>query len=142
MTCDSITCATVVSTTSDDAPGSLALTETCGGTMSGNCAIGMARSETNPAIAVTSAITTASRGRSTKIDENIASAADRLFNRYGHHSQPRPQTLHATHCDEFAAGQPLCDDDRSAHRLPDFHASDSRLPVLHNEDVDALLVCD
>src|SRR3954453_13419748 len=39
--------------------------------MSGYCAIGITRRETSPAIVVTSAMTIASRGRSTKMAENI-----------------------------------------------------------------------
>src|SRR5215475_15936556 len=110
--------------------------------MSGSCAIGMERSETNPAIAVTSAMTTASRGRSTKIDENIASAADRPFSRYSHHNQPRPQTLHASLVDEFAPGKPFCNDDGGTQRLPYFDAPDRRFSILNNEHIDALLISD
>src|SRR5262245_6128630 len=100
----------------------------------------MARSETNPAIAVTSAMTTASRGRSTKMDENIASAADRLLGRHRRYSQPRPQALHAPRDDEFTTGQAVRDDDRSAHRLPHFHTPHDRFFIFDNKHVDTLLV--
>src|SRR6476660_5924967 len=110
--------------------------------MFGNCAIGIARSDTSPAIAVTSAMTTASRGRSTKMDENIASAADRLFSRYSQHGQSRPQTLQASRGDQFATIEPFGDDDGSAHRLSNFYAPDGSLSILDDEDVDALLISD
>ncbi len=61
--------ATLVSTTEADAPGKVALTVTCGGTMSGNCATGICVSASRPAIVMTKAITIARRGRSTKTEE-------------------------------------------------------------------------
>src|SRR5690242_16190354 len=71
MTCDSSGCATVFSTTSADAPGKVALTCTCGGTMSGNCDTGIRMIASAPASVITIAITIASRGRSTNIPEII-----------------------------------------------------------------------
>src|SRR5215218_5548093 len=65
---------TVASTTSAEAPGKRAVTSTCGGTMSGNCATGICSSEIAPAITVTTAMTTARRGRSTKTLEIMALA--------------------------------------------------------------------
>ena len=52
-------------------PGIKALTSTCGGTMSGNCAIGSAPSAITPAIEMTIAMTIASRGRWMKTEEII-----------------------------------------------------------------------
>src|SRR6478736_5191371 len=110
--------------------------------MFGNCATGIARSEMSPAIAVTSAMTTASRGRSTKIDENIALTADRLFGRHGHYGKPGPQPLQAGRSNEFAAGKAICDDDRRACCLSNFHPPDGRFSILNYEHIDALLVGD
>ena len=56
--------AALLTTTSAEAPGKRAVTSTCGGTMSGNCATGIFSSEIAPAITITTAITIASRGRS------------------------------------------------------------------------------
>ena len=50
-------------------PDSVAVTWTCGGTMSGNCATGMRSSASAPAIVMMIAMTIASRGRSTKTAE-------------------------------------------------------------------------
>src|SRR5258707_7322088 len=63
--------ATVAATTAPEAPGYTAVTDTCGGTISGYCAIGIDTSASAPAIVVTIAMTIASRGRSTKTDDNI-----------------------------------------------------------------------
>ena len=65
-------CATVASTTSAEAPGKLAVTCTCGGTISGNCATGMRSNEIKPAIVVRIAMTMANRGRSTNSFEIMA----------------------------------------------------------------------
>src|SRR5215218_10414572 len=64
---------TVASTTSAEAPGKRAVTSTCGGTMSGNCATGICSSDIAPAITVTMAMTMARRGRSTKTFDIMAS---------------------------------------------------------------------
>ena len=71
MTCASIGWATVASTTAEFAPGYMVVTDTWGGTMSGYCATGIARNANAPAIVVTTAMTIARRGRSTKIADNI-----------------------------------------------------------------------
>src|SRR5271156_1344179 len=71
-TCASIGWATVASTTAEFAPGYMVVTETCGGTISGYCATGIARKANAPAIVVTMAMTIARRGRSTKIADNMA----------------------------------------------------------------------
>jgi hypothetical protein len=44
---------------------------TCGGTISGNCAMGIAEIAIAPASVMTMAMTTANRGRSMKMLENI-----------------------------------------------------------------------
>jgi hypothetical protein len=49
----------------------VAVNVTCGGTMSGNCAIGIAVIAMRPASVMTMAMTKASRGRSMKMPENI-----------------------------------------------------------------------
>jgi hypothetical protein len=61
----------VASTTAELAPGYIVVTDTCGGTMSGYWAIGMARRASRPAIVVTIAMTMERRGRSTKTEDNI-----------------------------------------------------------------------
>src|ERR1700747_1536307 len=53
------------------APGELVVTETCGGTISGYWATGIAKIETSPAVVATRGLTIPSRGRSTKIAESI-----------------------------------------------------------------------
>src|SRR6202021_815097 len=68
-TCASSGWATLASTTSAEAPGNTPVTVTCGGTMSGNCATGICKSASAPAMVMTNAITIASRGRSTKTAE-------------------------------------------------------------------------
>src|SRR3546814_6930767 len=60
------------STTLALAPGYRAVTETCGGTISGNWATGMREMAMIPASVMTTAITIASRGRSKKMDEGMA----------------------------------------------------------------------
>ena len=110
--------------------------------MSGNCATGIARRESSPAIAVTSAITIASRGRSTKIDENIALTTDRFFNWRGCHRDSRPKTLHATDDDKFPARKAIGDNDRTSYHLPHFQTPDRRFPVLDDENVNTLLIRD
>jgi hypothetical protein len=74
------------------------------------------------------------------MDENIGSAADRLFSRRSHHGQSGPQTLQTSRSDQFTAAKPFRNDDGSAHSLSDFHAPDGGLSVLNNEDVNALLI--
>src|SRR5690348_17219687 len=94
----SIGCATVASTTEAEAPGYVVVTETCGGTMSGYCAIGITKRERMPAIVVTIAMTAASRGRATKTLEIIGSAAGyRCRNWAGTHGRTRAQAFHPLH---------------------------------------------
>src|SRR3954454_15164286 len=68
----SIGAAMLASTTAAEAPGYVAVTCTCGGTMSGSCATGMRSIASAPAIVMTTATTTARRGRSTKMAEIMA----------------------------------------------------------------------
>ena len=70
--------ATVDSTTAAEAPGKRVLTWTWGGTMSGNWATGRRVQAIRPARVVMMAMTTARRGRSTKMAESMGSAG--LFN--------------------------------------------------------------
>src|SRR5947209_11816335 len=94
MTFASIGCATVASTTAEFAPGYMVVTDTCGGTMSGYFATCRAMKASAPAIVVITAITIASRGRSTKIADSMGSApVDLLRDRAGAHGHPRAQAL-------------------------------------------------
>jgi hypothetical protein len=74
------------------------------------------------------------------MDENIPSAADRLFGRHGHYGQSGAQTLQAGGDDEFASRKAFSDYDRPAYRRADFHTPDDRLSVLDNENVNPLLI--
>src|SRR5262245_15577033 len=74
MIFDSKGCATVASSTSADAPGYRVVTSTWGGTMSGSCATGMRNRDSNPPSVMTIEMTIASRGRSMKTEEIMASA--------------------------------------------------------------------
>ena len=91
----------------------MVVTETCGGTMSGYCATGIASSEIRPAIAVTIAMTIASRGRSTKTAEIIAQRRSRVGAGTGDGEDRRPgrNALHALHDHLLAAVEPALDDD-------------------------------
>src|ERR1700704_1492646 len=101
----SIACATVASTTPELAPGYIVVTWTCGGTMSGYCASGITNSDTKPAIVVIRAMTIASRGRSTKMAENIDLAPGQGWRRWvGFHLHTRPDRLQTFDDDLFAAG--------------------------------------
>src|SRR3954447_21997931 len=101
----SIACATVASTTPELAPGYIVVTCTCGGTMSGYCASGITNSDTRPAIVVTRAMTIASRGRATKIAENIDLAPGQRWGRWvGFHLHAGPDRLESFDDDLFAAG--------------------------------------
>ncbi|MGB6468491.1 MAG: hypothetical protein WBF27_20205, partial [Xanthobacteraceae bacterium] len=72
---------------------------TCGGTMSGNCAIGIADMAMMPARVITIAMTMANRGRSMKILENIGS----IFRRDSRcHDLTRPHFLDAADDNEFS----------------------------------------
>src|SRR5215471_6997930 len=74
MIFDSSGCATVASSTSAEAPGYLVVTSTWGGTMSGSCATGIRKRARSPPSVMTIEITIASRGRSMKTEEIMASA--------------------------------------------------------------------
>src|SRR5262245_51000601 len=63
LTCCSIEVATACSTATASAPVKVVDTCTCGGTMSGNCAIGRRLMETSPAIVMRIEITIATMGR-------------------------------------------------------------------------------
>ena len=73
----------------------------------GYCAIGIASSDTRPAIVVTIAMTIASRGRSTKMADNTAQPATRGLGGRSRHDGARPQALRPLDDDHLAAGQPF-----------------------------------
>src|SRR3954454_5838831 len=142
-TCASIGCATVASTTAELAPGYIVVTETCGGTMSGYCATGIAMKASAPAIVVITAMTIASRGRSTKIADSMGSApVDRLRDRAGAHGHPGAQTLQPLDDHELAAREALVDDDARPAFAARLHSPDDSLAVVRDEDIDALLIRD
>src|SRR4051794_9194443 len=119
----------------------MVVTWTCGGTMSGYCEIGITRSETSPAIVVTSAMTIASRGRSTKIAENIDLALIQIWQCRGcldRHTGP--QRLNAFDNDLLAARQTFGDNDPLAVCPARLDPTDRDLAVLDNKNVDALLI--
>src|SRR5262245_17099965 len=89
------------------------------------------------------AMTMASRGRSTKIAESIASAsADGRLHRIGHHRRTRSHALQAIDDDQLAALETLADDDTGPGRSAGLDASYDRLAVLDHEDINAFLVGD
>src|SRR4051794_15496627 len=142
-TCASIGCATVASTTAELAPGYIVVTETCGGTMSGYCATGIAMKARAPAIVVITAITIASRGRSTKIADSMGSApVDRLGNGACAHGHPCAQTLQPLNDYELAAGEALVDDNARPAFASRLHSPDDSLAVVGDEDIDAFLIRD
>src|SRR6476659_6056150 len=142
-TCASIGCATVASTTAEFAPGYMVVTDTCGGTISGYCATGIAMKASAPAIVVITAMTIASRGRSTKIADIMGSApVDRLRDRACAHGHPRAQALKSLDDDELAAGETLVDDDARPTLARGRHAPDDSLAVVRDEHVHAFLIGD
>src|SRR5262249_23882244 len=108
----------------------------------GYCAIGIEYSASAPAIVVTMAMTTASRGRSTKMADSIASSSlveDRL-KRGSVHWRAGAHGLESLHDDLLVALEPGLDGDTGAHvpqGLDPFHDC---LAVLHDKQVDTLLV--
>src|ERR1700751_162063 len=132
----------VAATTAPVAPGELVVTETCGGTISGYCPIGIEYSASAPAIVVTMAMTMASRGRSTKTEDSIKLASDRLRHRACSHRYSGTDPLQAVHDDLLAAGQPGVDHDIRAALGAGLDALDDGLAILDDEDIDAPLVGD
>src|SRR5215218_749806 len=108
---------TVASTTSAEAPGKRAVTSTCGGTMSGNCATGICSSDIAPAITVTMAMTMARRGRSTKTFDIMASprlrrdgaGGGQVARRPRRHDGAGPRPLGAFRDDQRPGLQPALD---------------------------------
>src|ERR1700726_105305 len=121
----------------------MVVTETWGGTISGYCAIGIENSARKPAMVVTIAMTIASRGRSTKMAENIGSAPlERRRHRASLDRRSGAHPLQSFDDDLLAPGQAFLDDRiRSAltPRLDPFHDG---LAVLDHEDIDAFLIGD
>src|SRR5215472_19093156 len=88
-------------------------------------------------------MTIASRGRSTKIAESIASAsADRLLERVRDHGRAGAHALQPLDDDELASCEALADDDARSFLAAGLHAPHDRLPVLDDEDIDAFLIGD
>src|SRR5215468_9019347 len=133
----------VASTTPAFAPGYRVVTETWGGTISGYCAIGMVKSASAPAIVVTTAMTMARRGRSTKIAESMDSTSpnDRRY-RGGPHWRTGPDALEPLDDDQFAPRQSASDNDVRATCTCRLHPFDGSLAVLDDEHVSAFLIGD
>src|SRR5262245_4951738 len=132
----------VASTTAPDAPGKLVVTETCGGTISGYCAIGIEYSASAPAIVVTMAMTMESRGRSTKTEDSIELTSDRLRHRACSHRCSGTDPLQPVHDDLLAAGQARVNHNVRAALGAGLDALDDGLAVLDDEHIDATLVGD
>src|SRR6476659_3824171 len=132
----------VASTTAPEAPGKLVVTETWAGTISGYCAIGIEYSASAPAIVVTMAMTMASRGRSTKTEDSIKLASDRLRHWACSHRYSGTDPLQAVHDDLLAAGQPSVNHDVRAALGAGLNALDDGLAILDDEHIDAPLVGD
>src|SRR3954468_19712142 len=111
--------------------------------MSGYCAIGITSSDTSPAIVVISAMTTASRGRSTKMADNIELApAQACRSRACCYRHSGPQRLNAVDNNLLAAGQTFGDNHSLTVCPARLDPADRDLAVLDDEDVDALLIGD
>src|SRR4051794_2207248 len=109
--------------------------------MSGYCAIGITINDSSPAIVVTIAMTVASRGLSIKMAENmVSSPSERGRRRVCHHSHTGTQAFHPLHDHLLPAFQSIVDDRVRAGLAAKLHASDRRLAVDNEEDVDSLLI--
>src|SRR6516225_12021755 len=108
--------------------------------MSGNWATGMRVSAISPAIVMTRAMTTARRGRSTKIAEITRLPPGRRRWRAG---RPRrddltgADTLHALGNDQFSVAHTAYDDGGRGRRLAELYAAHLR-PVLRIDDIDKI----
>src|SRR5581483_936677 len=100
----------------------------------------MESNDTRPAIVVTSAITIASRGRSTKIDENMSLAADGLFDGASGDRHARPQSSHPADNDQLSAGEAVGNDNRAAYGWPNLDTLNCSLSAVDRKDIDTLLV--
>src|SRR5215831_628640 len=142
-TCASIACATVAPTTAPLAPGYIVVTWTCGGTMSGYCASGITNSAKRPAIVVTSAMTIASRGLSTKMAESIGSALLQAWrDRLGLDRHAGADRLQAFDDHLLAARQTLRNNDVFAVGAAGLEPPDRDLPAIDDKDIQALLISD
>src|SRR6267154_1115550 len=136
------------STTAAEAPGYVAVTCTCGGTMSGNCETGMRVSEIAPAIGMRMAMTIARRGRSTKIEENIKSPSSVRYrrNRWSGWRSRRDglawaHALQAFDNHAVTFVQSAYDGGESWRRLSELDVLPSRLVVgIDDKDIVALLI--
>src|SRR6185295_7440046 len=101
----------------------------------------MANSDSSPAMVVTMAMTIASRGRSTKMDDSIGSTpvAD-LGHVRGAHRRAGAQALQALDDDQIARLQPAVDGNVRPDLACRLDPPDRRLAVLDDEHVGALLV--
>src|SRR5882724_11272807 len=116
--------ATVASTTSASAPGYRVVTETCGGTISGNCATGIWKIAKRPARVMTIETTNASRGRSMKMPDIMAAGltADPGRQHRLLHDLARPHFLDAVDDHVFALAHPGGHDDVGAQVGAGLHA--------------------
>src|SRR5882672_2598770 len=117
--------ATVPSTTSAWAPGYRVVTETCGGTISGNCATGIWKIASRPARVMTIETTNARRGRSMKTPDIMAAGLaadpgrhDRLL-----HDLARPHLLDAVDDHVLAFAHARCHHDVGAEIGAGLHAT-------------------
>src|SRR6476619_7315497 len=133
--------ATVASTMAPEAPGYTAVTETWGGTISGYCAIGIERRAKAPAIVVTTAMTIASLGRSTKTDDSTDKlrSTGRSY-RGGAHRCAGPDALQALYDDQFSASKTGVDHNARAAFGSGLDPPYRRFPVRNNENVNTFLV--
>src|SRR5690242_1386031 len=102
----------------------------------------MVTSAIAPAITVTMAMTMASRGRSTKTDDSIASASGRSHRRRSLDRRSGPQRPESLHDHLLAPLESLGNDGVRAGLAPQLHPPDDGFAAFHDEDIDALLVGD
>src|SRR5271170_2171396 len=110
--------------------------------MSGYCAIGIENSARKPAMVVTTAITIASRGRSTKMAENIGSAPFEHGHRAGLDRRSGTHPLQSLDDDLLVPGQAFLDDSIRSALTAGLDALHDGFAVFDHEDIDAFLIRD
>src|SRR5271163_4681585 len=110
--------------------------------MSGYCATGIVNSDNRPAMVVTMAMTIASRGRSTKMAENIGSAPFECCHRAGFDRNSGAHPLQSFNDDLLVAGQAFLNDSIGSVLAPWLDPLHDSLAVLDHEDVDTFLIRD
>src|ERR1700724_1667287 len=110
--------------------------------MSGYCAFGIENSASKPAMVVTMAMTIASRGRSTKMAENIGSAPFERRRRAGRDRNSGAHPLQSFDDDLLVPGQGFLDDGIRSALTPRLDPLHDGLAVLDHEDIDAFLIGD